>query len=113
MPQKAWRRRWAEKCIPRVSTEKSRSWKTSPAPWRWRLCQSLWFKVLKFLTEGDTPMFEFGAGSLWGYPVGGNTATNPTPTFFGTLQDVSLDISGDVKQLYGQKQFPEAVARGK
>jgi hypothetical protein len=29
------------------------------------------------------------------------------------LQDVSLDISGDVKQLYGQKQFPEAVARGK
>ena len=32
---------------------------------------------------------------------------------FGTLQDVSLDISGDVKQLYGQKQFPEAVARGK
>ena len=58
-------------------------------------------------------MFEFGAGTLWGFPVGGNTATNPTPMKFGTLQDVSLDISGDVKQLYGQKQFPEAVARGK
>lgn len=29
------------------------------------------------------------------------------------MQDVSLDISGDIKQLYGQKQFPEAVARGK
>jgi hypothetical protein len=58
-------------------------------------------------------MFEFGAGTLWGFPVGGNVATNPTPMKFGTLQDVSLDISGDVKQLYGQKQFPEAVARGK
>ena len=57
-------------------------------------------------------MFEFGAGTLWGFPVGGNTAANPTPMKFGTLQDVSLDISGDVKQLYGQKQFPEAVARG-
>lgn len=58
-------------------------------------------------------MFEFGSGTLWGFPVAGNTATNPTPMKFGTLQDVSLDISGDVKQLYGQKQFPEAVARGK
>ncbi|HEY2393866.1 MAG TPA: hypothetical protein VGK22_22015 [Candidatus Angelobacter sp.] len=58
-------------------------------------------------------MFEFGSGTLWGFPVGGNTAANPTPKKFGTLQDVSLDISGDVKQLYGQKQFPEAVARGK
>src|SRR5262249_17034626 len=58
-------------------------------------------------------MFQFGSGTLWGFPVGGNTATSPTPTKFGTLQDVSLDISGDVKQLYGQKQFPEAVARGK
>ena len=46
--------------------------------------------------------------TLWGFP-----AANPTPMKFGTLQDVSLDISGDVKQLYGQKQFPEAVARGK
>ncbi len=58
-------------------------------------------------------MFEFGSGTLWGFPVSGNVATNPTPMKFGTLQDVSLDISGDVKQLYGQKQFPEAVARGK
>ncbi len=58
-------------------------------------------------------MFEFGSGTLWGFPSGGNVAPNPTPMKFGTLQDVSLDISGDVKQLYGQKQFPEAVARGK
>jgi hypothetical protein len=58
-------------------------------------------------------MFEFGSGTLWGFPASGNVATNPTPMKFGTLQDVSLDISADVKQLYGQKQFPEAVARGK
>jgi hypothetical protein len=58
-------------------------------------------------------MFQFGSGTLFGVPIGGNTAANPTPMKFGTLQDVSLDISGDVKQLYGQKQFPEAVARGK
>lgn len=58
-------------------------------------------------------MFQFGAGTLWGFPVGGNLAANATPEKFGTLQDVSIDISGDVKQLYGQKQFPEAVARGK
>ncbi len=58
-------------------------------------------------------MFEFGSGTLFGFPSSGNTAPNPTPMKFGTLQDVSLDISGDIKQLYGQKQFPEAVARGK
>lgn len=57
--------------------------------------------------------FQFGAGTVWGLPVGGNQGAFPTPLMFGTLQDISLDISGDVKQLYGQKQFPEAVARGK
>lgn len=58
-------------------------------------------------------MFQFGSGTLWGYPVSGNTAANPTPQKFGTLQEVSLDISGDIKELFGQKQFPEVVARGK
>jgi hypothetical protein len=27
-------------------------------------------------------MFEFGAGTLWGFPVGANTAPNPTPMKF-------------------------------
>lgn len=58
-------------------------------------------------------MFEFGSGILYGLPVAGNQGANPTPLQFGTLQDVSLDISGDAKQLFGQRQFPEAVARGK
>jgi hypothetical protein len=32
---------------------------------------------------------------------------------FGTLQDINLEISGSLKELYGQNQFAEAVARGK
>ena len=58
-------------------------------------------------------MFQFGSGTLWGYPIGGNFAANPTPIKFGTLQDISLEISGALKELYGQNQFAEAVARGK
>ena len=58
-------------------------------------------------------MFQFGSGTLWGYPVGGNLAANPTPVKFGTLQDINLEIAGSLKELYGQNQFAEAVARGK
>lgn len=50
----------------------------------------------------------FGTGQLFGMPVGGGA-----PLKFGALQDVSVDISADIKQLYGQNQFPLAVARGK
>ena len=35
-----------------------------------------------------------------------------TPVPFGALQDVSMDISSSKKELYGQRQFPLAVARG-
>jgi len=58
-------------------------------------------------------MFHFGSGTLWGYPVAGNLAANPTPMKFGTLQDINVEISGALKELYGQNQFAEAVARGK
>jgi hypothetical protein len=58
-------------------------------------------------------MFQFGSGTLWGYPVGGNLAANPTPVKFGTLQEINLEIAGSLKELYGQNQFAEAVARGK
>ena len=58
-------------------------------------------------------MFQFGSGTLWGYPIGGNSAANPTPIKFGTLQEINLEISGTLKELYGQNQFAEAVARGK
>lgn len=60
--------------------------------------------------------FTFGAGVLWGTPLSdysGTAVTNPSPVQFGTLQDCSIDISGDIKELYGQNQFAVAVGRGK
>ena len=60
--------------------------------------------------------FGFGTGVLWGTPLSdatGATIANPTPVQLGVLQDVSLDISWDIKELFGQSQFPVAVGRGK
>jgi hypothetical protein len=59
------------------------------------------------------PVYQFGSGTLFATPFGGSLAANPTPTQFGTLQDVSLEISFDTKELYGSSIFPEMVARGK
>lgn len=50
----------------------------------------------------------FGSGVLIATPSGANA----TPVQFGSLQDVSLDISFSSKQLFGQYQFPIAFARG-
>lgn len=58
-------------------------------------------------------MFTFGLGACIATPVAGNLAPQPTPVQFGTLQDVSVDIAGDIKELFGQNQFPDDVARGK
>jgi len=60
--------------------------------------------------------FVFGSGILWGTPstdAAGNAVANPTPVQFGTLQDVSVDISFENKTLHGQNQFAVAVGRGK
>ncbi len=54
--------------------------------------------------------YNFGAGTL--FLVRTDIAT-PTPVRVGTLQDVSVDMSFDVKELYGAYQAPVAVARGK
>jgi hypothetical protein len=53
-------------------------------------------------------MYSFGPGTLFGT----NTAANSTPRKFGGLQDVNLDFSFTVKELYGNYQFPLAIARG-
>lgn len=61
-------------------------------------------------------MHAFGSGVVWGTPLtdaNGAAIANPTPVMCGVLQDVSVDISFDTKQLYGQQQFPVAIARGK
>lgn len=52
--------------------------------------------------------YTFGTGNLYTTPVGGGA-----PFRFGALQDVTLDFAADVKQLFGQYQFPLDVARGK
>lgn len=57
-------------------------------------------------------MIDFGAGVLFVNPNAGNQTTNPTPGQILTLQDVSIDISVDLKELRGAKQWPEDVAPG-
>lgn len=52
--------------------------------------------------------YMFGTGQLFATPVGGGN-----PLRLGALQDVSVEFSGDIKQLFGQYQMPLAVARGK
>lgn len=52
--------------------------------------------------------YVFGTGQLFATPVGGGA-----PLRFGALQDVSVDFSGDVKQLFGQYQYALDTARGK
>jgi hypothetical protein len=61
-------------------------------------------------------LYNFGAGALFGTPLTdafGAAIANPSPVQFGVLQDVSVDISFDTKELFGQNQFPVAVGRGK
>lgn len=53
------------------------------------------------------PKYSFGSGQLFAVQPSG------APLRFGAVQDVSVDISGDVKMLHGQLQFPLAQARGK
>lgn len=52
--------------------------------------------------------YMFGTGQLFATPVGGGN-----PLRLGALQDISVEFSGDVKQLFGQYQMPLDVARGK
>lgn len=58
----------------------------------------------------------FGAGNMYVTQLvdaSGNAIANPTPFRLMTLQEVSIDLSADVKLLHGQNQFAEAVGRGK
>jgi len=51
----------------------------------------------------------FGPGSLY---VTRTDLTNQTPVNIGYSNEFSLDLSGETKELYGQNQYPLAVARG-
>jgi len=57
--------------------------------------------------------YTFGSGDIFLIPFGGAAAPNPTPMKVGTLQDVSIDISFTIKELYGKNSFSVANRRGK
>lgn len=61
-------------------------------------------------------MINFGAGKLIAIPTNladGTAIANPTPVVLGTMQDISLDLSVEMKTLYGSKRYPIAVGQGK
>ncbi len=54
-------------------------------------------------------MYSFGSGVL----IGTRTdIPNATPINFGLVQEVTIDQSASVKEIYGQYQYPLAAARG-
>lgn len=58
----------------------------------------------------------FGSGAMYGvqtHDASGASLSTPTPVQFGSLQEVGVDMSFDSKKLYGAKQFPIAIGRGK
>jgi hypothetical protein len=60
--------------------------------------------------------FIFGAGEFYAKPLTdaqGVAIAVPTPIRIGTLQEMSLEFSTDLKELHGQYQFAVDVARGK
>lgn len=59
------------------------------------------------------PGIQFGSGIIFATPVAGDLAVDPTPQEVGIIQDVSLTLSGDIKELYGQFQWPVDSAIGK
>lgn len=61
-------------------------------------------------------MINFGSGKLIAVPTNladGTAIANPTPVILGSMQDVSLDLSVEIKSLYGSKRYPIAVGQGK
>ncbi|QDD62648.1 hypothetical protein EJD96_00065 (plasmid) [Herbaspirillum seropedicae] len=60
--------------------------------------------------------YAFGSGNMYVTQLQdalGNAVVGATPYPLMTLQEGSIDISSDSKELYGQNQFPVAVGRGK
>lgn len=53
--------------------------------------------------------YEFGTGVLYGKSLNSGVQT---PIRFGALQGVTIDFAFTQKELYGQNQFPLALARG-
>lgn len=61
-------------------------------------------------------MINFGAGKIIAVPTNladGTAIACPTPVILGTMQDISLDLSVEIKSLYGSKRYPIAIGQGK
>lgn len=61
-------------------------------------------------------MINFGAGKLIAVPTNladGTAIANPTPVILGTMQDINVDLSVEIKSLYGSKRYPIAIGQGK
>lgn len=59
--------------------------------------------------------YGFGSGSLWAIPtitLAGAPITLPDPVPFGGLQEGSVEFTGNIKELYGQYQFPMIALPG-
>lgn len=60
--------------------------------------------------------YAFGAGNAYVTPLTdawGNSIANPTPIPLMVLQEGSIDISSDTKELFGQNQFAAAIGSAK
>lgn len=55
----------------------------------------------------------FNSGVCIVTPNAGNLSANPTPLVLNVLQDMQFDVAFEMKELYGQLQFPVDVAAGK
>lgn len=61
-------------------------------------------------------MINFGTGKIVAVPTqlaDGTAIANPTPVILGTMQDIAVDMSVELKGLYGSKRFPIATGQGK
>lgn len=61
-------------------------------------------------------MINFGVGKLIAtltHDSTGAAVATPTPVILGTMQDVGLDMSVEMKELYGSRRYPIAVGQGK
>lgn len=55
----------------------------------------------------------FGSGIVWAFPNGGQNGSNLTPIDIGTIQNVKVDFTAEIKSLFGLNSFPVDTAIGK
>jgi hypothetical protein len=61
-------------------------------------------------------MINFGTGKLICTPTNlsdGSAIANPTPVVLASLQDISVDLSVEIKPLHGSGRYPIAAGQGK